>query len=93
MIKNNLHESRREWMLWMMEKAGKENTQNKDFQFWMQDNHPIELFDNKIMQQKLDYIHNNPVVGGFTDEPESYLYSSARDYSGRKGLLDIKFIE
>jgi putative transposase len=80
-------------MLWLMERVGKKNSQNKDFQFWEQDNHPIELFDNNIMQQKLDYIHNNPVSAGFVDDPASYLYSSARDYSGSKGLLDIKFIE
>ena len=45
------------------------------------------------MQQKLDYIHNNPVEAGFVDVPESYLYSSARDYAGEKGLLEINLIE
>jgi putative transposase len=92
-IRTHQEESRREWILWMMERAGKKNSQNKNFQFWRQDNHPIELSDNKMMDQKLDYIHNNPVLSGFTDTPESYLYSSARDYFGTKGLLDIKFIE
>jgi putative transposase len=92
-IKNNPQESRKEWMLWMMEKAGKANSNNKDFQFWQQDNHPIELFDNKIMQQKLDYIHNNPVEAGFVDKAEDYLYSSARDYAEGKGMLKIMFIE
>ena len=48
---------------------------------------------NFLMDQKLAYIHNNPVEAGIVDEPESYLYSSARDYAGRKGLLDIEFIE
>lgn len=93
LIKSNVQESRSEWILWMMERAGKMNSQNKRFQFWDQDNHPVELFDNKIMQQKLEYIHNNPVEGGFVDKAEEYLYSSARDYAGQKGLLDIKFIE
>jgi putative transposase len=92
-IRNNPEESRREWILWMMKKAGKENSQNKDFQFWRQDNHPIELSDNKMMEQKMNYIHNNPVLAGFTDASESYLYSSARDYVGIKGLLEIKFIK
>jgi len=48
---------------------------------------------NKFQEQKLDYIHNNPVVAGIVDAPENYLYSSARDYAGTKGLLDIEFIE
>jgi len=45
------------------------------------------------MEQKLDYIHNNPVKSGFVDEPEHYLYSSASDYSGLKGLVKIELIE
>jgi putative transposase len=91
-IKSHPQESRREWILWLMERAGRKNSQNNNFQFWKQDSHPIELYDNKIMEQKIDYIHNNPVKAGFVDEPEHYLYSSARDYSGGKGLLDIKFL-
>ena len=45
------------------------------------------------MDQKLEYIHNNPVVTGEVMEPWEYLYSSARDYSGGKGLIDVLFIE
>jgi putative transposase len=92
-IKNHPQESRREWMLWLMEKAGKENSQNTDFQLWQQDNHPIELFDAKILHQKLDYIHDNPVVAGIVEKPEDYLYSSARDYCGMPGLIDVLLID
>ena len=45
------------------------------------------------MEQKLDYIHNNPVESGFVSKGEDYLNSSARDYAGEKGLLPIKLIE
>ncbi|WP_255486966.1 hypothetical protein [Mucilaginibacter sp. SP1R1] len=41
------------------------------------------------MDQKLDYLHQNLVTAGWVDEPEHYLYSSARDYAGGKGLIDI----
>lgn len=92
-IQENPQESRKEWMLWMMERAGKRNTNNKDFQFWQQHNHPIELDSNYLMEQKLDYIHNNPVEAGFVELPEEWLYSSARDYAGGKGLIDILLIE
>jgi hypothetical protein len=40
-IQNNPQESRREWMLWIFKSAGKSNTNNKDYQFWQQDNRPI----------------------------------------------------
>jgi len=46
-----------------------------------------------MMDQKLDYLHNNPVEAGFVSEPQDYLYSSARDYCGEKGLLDIVLLE
>lgn len=92
-IKENPRESLRKWMLEMMEKAGKKNSNNNNYQFWQQHNNPIELFNNKIMDQKLDYIHNNPVKAGIVFNPEDYVYSSAKDYSGEKGLVDIIIIE
>lgn len=88
-IRENIHESRKDWMIWMFEREGQYNPNNEVHQFWQQDNHPIELYSNDVMQQKLDYIHNNPVKAGWVDKPEHYLYSSARDYAGDKGLLDI----
>lgn len=88
-------ESRRKWMFWMMQRAGTKNGNNKDFQFWQQNNHPIELFNTKIMEQKLNYIHQNPVVAGFVEHPEHWLWSSARDYyTTEPGLLkDVILIE
>ncbi|MDX5513117.1 MAG: transposase, partial [Hymenobacteraceae bacterium] len=84
-IQQNPQESRKEWMLWMMQRAGKQNGNNIDFQFWQQHNHPIELLNNQLQQQKLDYLHHNPVEAGFVSRPEDYIYSSARDYAGEKG--------
>jgi len=92
-IKNHSTESRREWLLWMMERAGRKNSNNHKFQLWQQDNHPIELYDYKVLHQKLDYVHYNPVEAGFVEKPEDYLYSSARDYYGRQGLLDVLLVD
>jgi len=92
-IKSNPQESRREWLLWMMERAGQKNSNNANFQLWQQDNHPIELYDYKILHQKLDYVHNNPVEAGFVENPEDYLFSSARDYYGLPGLMDILLVD
>lgn len=85
--------SRKVWMLNRMKTAGHLNRRNKDFQFWQQHNYPIELSDNNMMDQRLNYIHNNPVKAGFVSRPEDWLYSSARDYCGENGLLEILFIE
>jgi len=51
------------------------------------------MLDRKIMEQKLDYVHNNPVSAGFVSSPTDWIYSSARDYAGEKGLLDIILLE
>ena len=93
-IAANSKESRREWMRWMMERAGKKNSNNQDFQFWQQDNHPIELNTPPVTHQKLDYLHNNPVEAGFVRHPEDYLYSSAIDYyTEGRGLINILRID
>ena len=91
-IADNPVESRKEWMLWMMESAGGKNTNNNDWQFWQQHNHPLEILDDKMFYQKLEYIHLNPVVAGFVEHEEDWLYSSARDFHGKKGLLELCYI-
>ena len=86
-------ESRREWMLWMMQRAGKKNSNNKDFQLWQQDNHPVLLQNAEMAHQKLDYMHYNPVEAGVVEKPEDYLYSSAKNYYGMKGLIDVMLLD
>ncbi|UII28759.1 transposase [Fulvivirga maritima] len=85
-------ESRKNWMLWLFRSAGANNNRNKGYQFWRQDNHPEELETNNFKDQKLDYIHSNPVKAGIVDEPEQYCWSSARDYAGMQGLVKIEFL-
>ena len=87
------NESRREWMLKLFKSAGKVNSNNSAYQSWRQGNKPVELFSNEVFDQKLRYIHMNPVESGIVENPEEYLHSSARDYAGVKGLLDIEFLE
>ena len=88
-IENNKTESRREWMLWLMKKAANEKSKNAKFQLWQAENHPIELATQKIAWQKLDYTHYNPVEAGFVKRATDWKYSSAIDYAGGKGLLDV----
>jgi putative transposase len=78
-IADNPQESRREWMLWMFEIAGKKNSNVKEKQFLQQNNQPIEIWSLKVFEQKLDYIHSNPVESGFVTDPIDWKYSSARN--------------
>jgi REP element-mobilizing transposase RayT len=59
-IKEHPKESRREWLLWHFERAGKKNSNTSKYQFWQQNNQPIELWSTPVIKQKFDYIHNNP---------------------------------
>lgn len=91
-IKNNPSESRKEWMLAIFKAKGKENSRNSTYQFWRQDNKPVELTDNIMIDQRLNYTHNNPVEAGIVENAEDYLYSSAKDYCGEQGLLNIELL-
>lgn len=85
-------ESRREWMLDKFEFAGRYNPKIKDYKFWQDGNHPVELYSPAFTKQKLDYIHNNPVEEMFVSEPQEYLFSSARNYADMDGLINVILI-
>jgi len=81
------------YILQHMKRTGERNSRNFDFQLWQQHYHPIELSTNRMMDQRLHYTHNNPVAAGLVEIPEQWKWSSAIDYYGGKGLIDIIFIE
>jgi hypothetical protein len=90
---NSPIESRKNWMLWLFKSAGESNSNNHQYQFWQQDNHPIELVSTSFTKQKIDYLHENPVRAKLVDSAQRYVYSSAKDYSGECGLLPITILE
>jgi putative transposase len=90
-IKENIQESRKEWIIWMMERAGKKNGNNNDWQFWQQHNKPLEIKDQDMFDKTLGYIHLNPVMVGFVTKSEDWKYSSARDFAGLKGFIELNF--
>ena len=92
-IRDNPQESRKELLLWLFERAGKRNSNNLNYQFWQQHNHPIELSTNEMINQRVEYIHRNPVEAGIVLLPEDYLYSSALNYAGLpEKLIDVILI-
>jgi len=93
LIEQNPKESRKEWMLNIFSFAGKSNNNNKNYQFWRQDYHPVELNTNEKLTQRLVYLHENPVRAGLVWEAYHYKYSSALDYyTNDKGLLKVEFL-
>jgi len=89
-IESNPRESRKSWMLWIFKKAGEQNTRNTEYQFWQQDNHPVECSTEDILSSRLDYLHENPVRAGIVWHEEDFKYSSGVDYyTNRKGLIEV----
>ncbi|MDH5396930.1 MAG: transposase [Cyclobacteriaceae bacterium] len=83
-------ESRRHWILKILSEEGNRLRRIKKFKLWKDDNHAIDLFRYHIsIKQKMNYIHNNPVAAGIVDNAIDYVYSSCRDYCGRKGLVEV----
>ena len=92
-IGDHIQESRKEWMLNIFSYIGKGNKSNKNYQFWKQDYHPIELNTNEKLTQRLVYLHENPVRSGLVWETWHYKYSSAIDYNTtEKGFLKIEHV-
>jgi hypothetical protein len=61
----------------------------KNYKVWTDENHAILLENAKWMQQRLNYIHNNPVRQLIVQHPLEYIFSSAKDYADEKGLVNI----
>lgn len=87
-IASNPQESKKDFLLNRFSEAGNKASNVKRFQFWQHDNKPIELWSNKVIDEKINYIHQNPVEEGLVFRAEDYRYSSAADYAGEKGILE-----
>ncbi len=86
-------ESRREWMLERFAKAGQKHGRNKTYQFWKYGNHPEEIYSEKFLWSKLDYIHMNPVRAGIVQKASEYKYSSASNYVNDHGLIKLTKVD
>jgi len=60
------------------------------YQVWQEGMHPQLIQNEQMMSEKIEYIHNNPLKRGYVDEAKHWRYSSARDYEGVGGLLNIE---
>jgi REP element-mobilizing transposase RayT len=94
LIENILEEpeSRREWLLEHFQRACLHLKRNLNFKVWQDGYHGEEVSSNKFIYQKLNYIHQNPVVERLVEKPEEYIYSSAKNYADLDSVLDVILI-
>lgn len=65
---------------------------NQRYQLWQEGSHPQKILTRDMLNQKLDYMHYNPVRKGYVEDPSFWRYSSYKDYHGGSGLLPIEII-
>lgn len=80
-------------MLKRFEFSARSNVRSSKYQFWTHENHPIELESAKFINQKLNYIHQNPVRAGFVSQSHEWLYSSASNYLLLPSLIEVDLID
>lgn len=77
------------WILRQLQYHRLRHRKDRQYQFWQEGSHPQQIQNVGMMVQKIEYIHNNPVKRGYVDEPCHWRYSSARNYAGQTGLIDV----
>lgn len=88
LVLNEPGESRREWLERLFKEAAEETRQNQQYMFWQKTNRPIEIIGPGMFDQKVEYIHNNPVAEGLVTLAEHYAHSSAHPESPLKMFED-----
>jgi putative transposase len=76
-----LQSERRGWLLNQLRYYRAAHKPN-EHQVWQEGAHPQAIFDDEMMRQKFEYLHNNPVKRGFVTSPEHWRYSSAHEWLG-----------
>ena len=87
------NDSRKEWVLEIFKSEASKIKRASNYKVWQDGNHPIQLDTNKMLDDRLNYLHQNPVEQGLVYNDYDYIYSSAKDYANEKGLLEIELIQ
>jgi len=58
------------------------NAKDRTYQIWERNPLSVDLFGKEMVEQKLQYIHLNPLQAkwNLVEKPEAYVYSSAQFY-------------
>jgi putative transposase len=86
---------RREWMLQRFEEYGKSLRLLEKYHLWQNCSGPLRIENDqpRLLMDRIAHVHENPVREAIVDQPEAYLFSSARDYAGIRGLVAVKVVQ
>lgn len=80
----------RTWMLNQFAYFKKRHKTESSYQIWQEGYHPQMIGDEKMLMQKIEYIHANPVRRGYVEKPEYWKYSSAGYFIAHKaGMVEV----
>ncbi|MFC6269261.1 REP-associated tyrosine transposase [Frigoriflavimonas asaccharolytica] len=85
-------ESRKEWMLDYFKKSCEHLAREQNYKVWQDGYHAEEVFSNKWIKEKINYVHQNPVKQKIVSEPEHYYFSSARNYADLECAIDVEVV-
>jgi REP element-mobilizing transposase RayT len=88
-IIDRMHERRFETLLGELKYYKLRHKIDQAFQLWQEGSHPEQIQNDEMMWQKIEYIHNNPLRRGYVDDPTHWRYSSARNYAGMPGPIEV----
>ena len=83
----------KDWLLNQLRFYRRKHKVGSNHQVWQEGFHPQLISSEEMLRQKIEYVHYNPVRAGLAEKPEDWLYSSARNYLGLPGVLDIDLLE
>ena len=68
-------------LLNVLQKSAAKGRGNTEYKVWQDGFHPEAIYSETFLNQKVEYIHYNPVRRGLVSRPEEWRYSSARNYT------------
>lgn len=86
---------RREWMTRHFEDYGKPLRRIEKFHLWQNCSSPlrIDCQQPQVLLDRIAHIHENPVRELIVEQPEAYIHSSARDYAGMRGMVNVRVVQ
>jgi REP element-mobilizing transposase RayT len=84
-----LEQDQKTWVLSQFQYHKQPTKTKSHYQVWQEGFHPQQIISEEMLHQKIDYLHHNPVRIGVVERPEDWVYSSAGDYAGGKGLIEL----
>jgi putative transposase len=84
-----LEQDQKTWVLNQLRYYKQPAKTKSDYQVWQKGFYPQQIVSDEMLRQKIDYLHHNPVRIGVVERPEDWVYSSAGQFAGGQGIIEL----